>query len=131
MDNMLMTLAARLPVPAYLPAIVRAEFDSALDALLALTVPRDEAMDLLVASWLSAEPACLLTTIDGGRAVVVLRAASGRWAACNAFLNHSCDRHADAERRLRRLLRGHQRGHVACLPATVVSLASATMIAVA
>jgi len=130
MDNMLMTHAARLPVPAYLPAIVRAEFDSALDALLALTVPRDEAMDLLLASWLSAEPDCLLTTIDGGRAVVVLRAASGRWAACTTFLNHSCDSHADAERRLRRLLRGQQRGHVACLPATVVRLASATMIAV-
>ncbi|MCM8610626.1 hypothetical protein [Accumulibacter sp.] len=121
----MMTLAARLSVPAYLPAIVRAEFDSALDALLALTVPRDEAMDLLVASWLSGEPDCLLTTIDGGRAVVVLRSASGRWAACNAFLNHSCDSQADAERRLRRLLRGHQRGHVACLPATVVRLASA------
>jgi hypothetical protein len=124
-----MTLAATLPVPAYLPAIVRGEFDSALDALLALTVPRDEAMDLLVASWWSADPGCLLTTIDGGRPVVVLHTPSGRWAACNAFLHHSCNSRGDAERRLRRLLRRQQRGYVACLPATVVSLASETMIA--
>jgi len=125
---MVMTLPARLPVPAYLPAIVRGEFDSALDALLALTVPRDEAMDLLVASWLAVDPGSLLTTIDGGRPVIVLRTASGRWAACNAFLEHSCSSHADAERRLHRLLRRHQRGYVACLPANVVRLASEAMI---
>ena len=122
-----MTPAARLPARAYLPAIVRAEFDSALDALLALTVPRGEAMDLLVASWLSVEPDCLLATIDGGRPVVVLRTTDGRWAACNAFLHHSCSSHADAERRLRRLLRRRQRGCVACLPAVVVAFASETI----
>ena len=121
--------AARLTDSAYLPAIVRAEFDSALDALLALTIPRGEAMDLLVASWLTAEPGCLLTTIAGGRPVVVLRTPGGRWAACNAFLYHSCSSHADAERRLRRLLRRHQRGYVACLPAAVVNLASEMTIA--
>ena len=121
-----MTPAAKLTDPAYLPAIVRAEFDSALDALLALTIPRGEAMDLLVASWLTAEPGCLLTTIDGGRPVVVLRTADGRWAACNAFLHHSCSSHADAERRLRRLLRRQQRGCVACLPAAMVTLARET-----
>jgi hypothetical protein len=124
-----MTPVARPPVAAYLPTIARGEFDSALDALLALTVPRDEAMDLLVASWLSAESDCLLTTIDGGRPVVALRTPSGRWAACNAFLHHSCSSPVDAEDRLRRLLRGKQRGYVACLPATVVLLARATTIA--
>ncbi|EXI74558.1 MAG TPA: hypothetical protein PK440_06000 [Candidatus Accumulibacter phosphatis] len=110
------------PAQAYFPAIVRAELDSALDALLALTVPRGEAMDLLAASWLAHEPDCLLTTIDGGRPVVVLRTESGRWAACNALLHHSCSSHADAERRLHRLLRHHQRGYVVCLPPRMLKL---------
>ena len=37
--------------PRFLPAIICAEFDSPIDALLSLHVPQEEAMDAVVAAW--------------------------------------------------------------------------------
>ncbi|WP_221227642.1 hypothetical protein [Rhodocyclus tenuis] len=121
----------------YFPAIICAEFDSPIDALLALTVPRDEALDLVVAAWpewrrelaapVSPAPPdelankvyvaaaaqdlpALLTRISGGRHVAVMLTAAGRWAACNAFPEPPCLSLADAEARLAQLLRRRRRG---------------------
>lgn len=78
------------PVPVtarlgYFPAIVCAIFDSPIDALVALCVPRDEAMDLVAAFWGEGDAVCIVATLDGGRPVAVLQTPEGRWAACNAF----------------------------------------------
>ena len=100
----------------YFPAIVCVERDSPIDALVALCVRRDEAMDIFAASWLAADPGCLLATADGGRTVAVLRTPEGRWAACNVFLNQVCATSQEADRRLGKLLKGRLRGYVACLP---------------
>jgi len=94
----------------YFPAIVCAEFDSPIDALISLCVPQDEAMNLVAASWRSGEPSCVLATIDGGRAVAALRTTDGRWAACNAFLDHCCVSRSEAERQLKKLLKRGRRG---------------------
>ena len=102
---------------AYFPAIVRVECDSPIDALLALRVPRHEAMDLVAASWRETRPTPLLAILDGGRPVVVLRTPEGRWAGCNAFLGKLCASHEEANRRLGKLLKRCHRGYVACLPA--------------
>ena len=103
------------PTVYYFPAIICAEFDSPIDALVSLCVPQDEAMTLVAASWRSGETACVATTIDGGRAVAVLRTPEGRWAACNAFLDDACSTPREAERRLRRLLKRGRRGMVGVL----------------
>lgn len=130
---------SELPAVRYFPAIICAEYDSPIDALLALKVPRDEALDLVVAAWpvwqrqrpepfrpaLADEFAnkvygeaatldlpALLTQVDGGRHVAVLFTASGRWAACNAFPEPPCPTLAAAEARLARLLRRGRRGCV-------------------
>ncbi len=50
----------------FLPAIIRSEHDSSLDALVALDLPRGEAMDLTVAGWGGA-PLAILAAVDGGR----------------------------------------------------------------
>ena len=96
----------------FLPLIVCAEFDSPIDALLSLCVPHDEVMDLVAASWLDDGRDCVATQIDGGRAVAVLRLASGRWAACNAYPRHACATRNEAERRLAKLRKRHQQGLV-------------------
>jgi len=96
----------------YIPAIIRSEHDSALDALLALDLPRDEAMDLLVAGW-SAPGCAILATVDGGRPVVAVPQAGGRWAACNAYPEHVCHSPEEAGRRLRKLLKRGRHGLVA------------------
>lgn len=99
----------------YFPAIVRVEVDSPIDALVALCIPRAEAMDMLAAAWAAGESSCLLATVDGGRQVVVLRTPEGRWAACNAFLSQLCATRCEAERRLAKLLKSDRRGYVACI----------------
>ena len=111
-----MRTPARPPARAYFPAIVCAEHDSPIDALLALSVPRDEAMDLVAASWPSGEATCLVAILDGGRPVVVLRTPEGRWAACNAFFSDLSSTPEAAGRRLNKLLKRRRRGYVAWMP---------------
>lgn len=107
------------PARRYFPAILCDEHDSPIDALISLCVPRDEAMDLVVASWTNAatQGECLLAVLDGGRTVAALATAPGRWAACNAFPDDAADSASEAGRRLARLLRRGRRGYVAVLPA--------------
>ncbi len=97
----------------YFPAIVCVECDSPIDALVALCIPRDEAMDLVAASWRGGESACVLATVDGGRRVAALRTPEGRWAACNAFLDKAFNSRGEAERELSKLLKRGRRGYVA------------------
>lgn len=116
-----------LSVTRYFPAIVRAEFDSPVDALRSLCVPHDEAMDLVAAVWHAAgrggardgcgerndrRDCAIVTTIDGGRCVAALPLENGRWAACYAYLEQATIRRAEAERRLHKLMRGRKRGLV-------------------
>lgn len=100
----------------YFPAILCVECDSPIDALVALCVPRDEAMNLVAASWRGEASSCVLATVDGGRRVAVLRTPQGRWAACNAFLDFACSTHSEAERQLQKLLKRGRRGYVGVLP---------------
>lgn len=126
------TMSDGLPVARYFPAVVCAEFDSPVDALRSLCVPHEEAMDLVAASWFPPSPRramkpadvcdtckrdecgqyALVTTIDGGRSVAVLRLNNGRWAACYAYPEQAATSRVEAERRLRRLTRGKKRGLV-------------------
>lgn len=96
----------------YLPVIVHSGHESAFDALVALDVPRDEAMDLVVAHWPAASVA-IFAQVDGGRAVAAVPLPDGRWAAGNAYPEHACTTAAEAERRLQRLLKRGRRGLVA------------------
>ncbi|MFT3848884.1 MAG: hypothetical protein QM739_09450 [Propionivibrio sp.] len=99
----------------FIPLIVCAEFDSPIDALLSLHVPHDEVMDLVAASWLDEGRDCVATKVDGGRAVAVLLQTGGRWAACNAYPRHACATRSEAERRLGKLCKRHQRGCIGVL----------------
>ena len=101
----------------YFPAVLCVLCDSPIDALVALCVPRDEAMELVVASWGSEPSSCVLATLDGGRTVAALRTAPGRWAACHTFHEPVWATHSDAERALQRLLRHGRQGYVGVLPA--------------
>jgi hypothetical protein len=98
---------------SYFPAIVCTVCDSPIDALVALCVPRDEAMDLVAASWPDGGAESIVTTLNGGRPVVVLRTPEGRWAACNAFLDDLCTTPQEAARRLDKLLKRGRQGVVA------------------
>lgn len=118
----------------YLPLIHCAEFDSPIDALLAMHVAHDEAMDLVAASWSATQEqwaspgpavACVLGLVDGGRAVAAWRLDSGRWAACNAFPEFACARRGDAERQLGKMLRRGRRGYVAGVPYAALPAAEA------
>lgn len=99
------------PEPLYFPAVVRSLHDSPIDALVALAVPRDEAMDLVAASW-SRGDRSLVAWIDGGRPVAVVRTPEGRWAACNAFLDQATADPDEAARRLTKLAKRGRRGLV-------------------
>lgn len=116
---------------SFFPAVICAEFDSPIDALVSLCVPHDEAMNLVAAAWRSGESAseaaseaasesgydavCILATRDGGRRVAALPQADGRWAACNAFLDPCCATRAEAERLLAKRLKRGRRGLVGVL----------------
>lgn len=108
----------------YFPAVLCAEYDSPIDALIALCVPRDEVMELVAASWGSeggcgedeAAEVCILGTVDGGRSVAAIRTADRRWAACHAFPELACASRKDAERQLGKLLKRGRQGCVAVLP---------------
>jgi hypothetical protein len=102
-------------VTRYFPAIVCAEFDSPIDALIGLHVPHDEAIDLVVAAWHGGRVDCVLASVDGGRAVAVLRLPEGSWAACNAFPEHVCESRHEAERKLKKLVKRGRRGMVGIL----------------
>lgn len=104
----------------YLPAIICAEYDSPIDALLGLHIPLDEAMDLVAAHWHGGAVGCVLASADGGRAVAAILLPSGRWAACNAFVTHLCDRRSEAERQLRKLAKRGRRGCVGELRGAVL-----------
>ena len=110
-----MNSTSATPLSGYFPAIVCTVCDSPIDALVALCVPRDEAMDLVAASWEKNSEACLVTTLKGGRPVAVLRTPEGRWAACNAFLDEICATPQEAARRLDKLLKRGRQGCVGCI----------------
>ena len=103
---------------SYFPAVLCLLCDSPIDALVALCVPRDEAMELVAASWASGQSACVLATLDGGRTVAALRTEQGRWAACNAFHEQACATRHDAERALKKLLGRGRRGYVGTIQQT-------------
>ncbi|WP_300454717.1 hypothetical protein [Accumulibacter sp.] len=111
-----MNAVARPTSHAYFPAIVCGEHDSPIDALVALCVPRAEALDLVAASWWTGEASCLTATLDGGRTVAVLRTLEGRWAACHAFFGDLSTTPEGAAQRLKKRLKPWRRGYVACLP---------------
>ncbi len=96
----------------YFPAIVCIVCDSQIDALVALCVPRDEAMSLVTASWRDSEAGCIVATLHGGRQVAVLPTPEGRWAACNAFTDELFATPQAAGRRLDKLLRRGRIGYV-------------------
>ena len=50
---------------AYFPAVICAEYDSPIDALVGLHVPQDEAMDLVAAAWADGRARCVLAQVDG------------------------------------------------------------------
>jgi len=104
-----------VPADRYFPAILCAEYDSPIDALTSLCVPQNEAMDLVAASWRNGEESCIVTAVDGGRSVAVLRTPEGRWAACNAFLDACCSTRSDAERQLQKRLKRGRQGYVGVL----------------
>lgn len=99
---------------SYFPAIIRSEHEAALDALVALDIPRGEAMNLLVAHWGEVGRA-ILAEVDGGRPVAAVPTPDGRWAACNTFPEHTCTSEREASRRLATLLRRGRRGLVVCV----------------
>lgn len=101
----------------YFPAVVCAEYDSPIDALIGLHVPQDEAMDLVAVSWAEGSAACVLASVDGGRHVAAILLPEGRWAACNAFVEHACATRQEAERRLGKLLKRGRKGTVGAVPA--------------
>jgi len=92
--------------------VMGASQSGAKSKLRLLRVLRDEAMELVAASWASGQSACVLATLDGGRTVAALRTEQGRWAACNAFHEHASATHHDAERALKKLLGRGRSGYV-------------------
>lgn len=114
-----------VPADRYFPAILCAEYDSPIDALVSLCVPQDEAMDLVSAAWRNGEVSCIVTAVDGGRNVAVLRTPDGRWAACNAFLDACCSTHSEAERELQKRVKRGRRGYVGVLQSEFFSRRSA------
>ncbi len=111
-----------VPAERYFPAILCAEYDSPIDALIGLCVAQDEAMNLVAASWRGGESTCIVSTVDGGRSVAVLRTPDGRWAACNAFLDACCATRSEAERQLQKRLKRGRRGYVGVLQSEFFNL---------
>jgi len=96
----------------YFPAVICAEYESPIDALIGMHVPQDEAMDLVAAAWAAGETKCVLASVDGGRRVAAILLPGGRWAACNAFIEDACTTPREAERRLGKLLKKGKKGTV-------------------
>jgi hypothetical protein len=102
----------------YFPAVICAEYDSPIDALLGLHVPQDEAMDLVAAAWADGSARCVLARVDGGRQVAAILLPNGRWAACKAFVEQTCATPREAERRLKKLAKRGQQGTVGMVDTT-------------
>lgn len=96
----------------FLPAILCAEFDSPIDALVGMHVPLGEAMEVVVAAWSLGAVNCVLAEVDGGRPVAAIRQEDGRWAGCNAFPDLLCTSLAEAQRQLKKLVKRGRRGCV-------------------
>ena len=96
----------------FFPAVICTEYDSPVDALISLHVPQNEAMDLVAASWVAQGTECVLASVDGGRNVTAIRLPSGRWAACNAFVEKACPSEREAERQMKKLLKHGRKGVV-------------------
>ena len=105
----------------YIPVVVHSEHEAALDALLSIGVPRDEAMDLIVSGWQRLRETIFAHT-DGGRPVAVVPLSDGRWAAGNAFPGLASPSEAVAMRSLARVAGRGGRGLVVSASAdTLVS----------
>ena len=100
---------------AYFPAVIIAEYDSPIDALISLRVARDEVMDLIMATWSEDSTQCVMARVDGGRQVAAVLLPNGRWAACNAFADPPCASPHEAGRRLEKLLKNGRRGTVGAM----------------
>ena len=100
----------------YFPAIVCLVCDSPIDALVALCLPRAEAMTLVATSWADQQADCLVASLHGGRTIAVLRTPEGRWAACNAFMDPLFATPEAARRKLDQLLRRGRVGYIGYLP---------------
>ena len=96
----------------YFPAILCQTCDSPIDALVALCLPRDEAMLLVTSAWRKKGSDCLVATLHGGRKIAVLATPEGRWAACNAFMDELYATPQEAGKRLEQLLKRGRRGYV-------------------
>ena len=107
-----------LPAKIYFPAIICHEFASPVDALIALCIPHDEAMNLVVASWLDPDTAIFQAYVDGARPVAAMRTVAGRWAACNIFPELACPTHAAAIRQLAKLLKRGRQGMIGVINAS-------------
>ena len=101
----------------FFPALICAEYDSPIDALISLHVPQNEAMDLVTASWVVRRMECILASVDGGRDVAAIRLPSGRWAACNAFIEKACSSEREAERLMQKLLKHGRKGAIGSMEA--------------
>ena len=96
----------------YFPVILCLVCDSPIDALIALCLPRGEAMELFSAAQWSGDTGCMLATIHGGRRIAVMPTPEGRWAACNAFPDELFASPRDAQRKLDSLLKRGRTGYV-------------------
>ena len=117
-----MSNTSPLPQKAYFPAVVCAEFDSPIDALVSLCVPLDEATTLVTASWQDDRRRPLVVTLDVGRSVAALMTDDGRWAACHAYLEHLTTNEQEALRQLGKLCKRGKRGMIgfACMSAALM-----------
>ena len=96
----------------FFPAVICAEYDSPVDALISLHVPLNEAMDLVTASWMLQGAECILASVDGGRKVAAIRLSNGHWAACNAFVEKTFRTRHEAGRYMQKLLKRGRTGVV-------------------
>lgn len=104
----------------HFPAVRCSLHHSPIDALVALGVPREEAMALVTATWHTGGDT-IFARIQGGRPVVAIGVAAGRWAACNAFPDKASTDPGEAKRQLDRLLKRGRQGYVAAASAAALA----------
>lgn len=96
------------------PAVAYAEFDSPIDALIALGIPRDEAQETLVATWSATyanhhTAVITATHTEQQYLIAALHLPSTRWAACKVFLEKAWSTPREVERRMGQLFKHHAR----------------------